>query len=320
MLTRHPADTTATTIWYDLLDPTADEISTVEAATGLTVPRRDALVEIETSSRLRLVADVLYLSTPMVWRGPAPATTAATPVSSPLGFVLAPKTLITIRFAPLGAFATYADAFATAPAGDAAAAFVGLAEAIVGRIADVLENVGHELDTISSRIFSNQVREVVKVRRPNREDADLRAILRRIGRSGDLASKLRDSLLGIGRIAPYVLTMRNDALPVDLRRRLDALRQDIAALADYDAHLTNKVQLLMDATLGLIGVEQNNIVKVLTVVSIAGIPPTLIAGIYGMNFKNIPEYDWSYGYYYGLAMIVLSTILPLIWLKWRGWF
>src|SRR5262249_56543621 len=93
----------------------------------------------------------------------------------------------------------------------------------------------------------------------------------------------------------------------------------VASLSDYDEHIANKVQLLLDATLGLINVEQNNIIKVLTIVAVVGIPPTLIASMYGMNFKGMPEYDWAWGYPYALAMIALSAVLPLVWFKWRGW-
>jgi magnesium transporter len=98
------------------------------------------------------------------------------------------------------------------------------------------------------------------------------------------------------------------------------VRQDIASLNDYDAHLVNKVQLMLDATLGLINIEQNNIIKVLTVVSVVGVPPTLVASMYGMNFHNMPELDWAWGYPYGLTLIALSAILPVAWFKWRGWF
>jgi hypothetical protein len=157
------------------------------------------------------------------------------------------------------------------------------------------------------------------IRQPARESADLRIILRRVGHSGDLASKIRDSLLGIGRIVPYASSLAADWLPPEIKPRLDTVRQDLLSLSDYDAHIVNKVQLLLDATLGLINVEQNNIIKVLTIVSVVGIPPTLIASMYGMNFKGIPEYDWSWGYPYGLALIALSAILPLIWFKLRGW-
>ena len=112
------------------------------------------------------------------------------------------------------------------------------------------------------------------------------------------------------------------ALPISaaVKTRLDTLRQDLASLNDYESHLLNKLQLLMDATLGLINVEQNDIIKVLTIVSVVGVPPTLIASMYGMNFKNMPELDWAWGYAWGLAWIVISALVPLIWFKWRGWF
>ena len=154
---------------------------------------------------------------------------------------------------------------------------------------------------------------------PAREAADLRAILRRVGAGGDLVSKIRDSLLGLARIVPYV-AWRRLAARCRASRRLETMRHDIISLNDYDAHLVNKVQLLLDATLGLINVEQNDIIKVLTVVSVVGVPPTLVASMYGMNFKYMPELAWSWGYPYGLALIALSAVAPLLWFKWRGWF
>ena len=126
--------------------------------------------------------------------------------------------------------------------------------------------------------------------------------------------------MALARIVPYVATMRGPELPAAVKTRLDTLRHDLASLNDYEFHLLNKVQLLMDATLGLINVEQNDIIKVLTVVSVVGVPPTLVASMYGMNFKYMPELDWSWGYPYGLALIAISAIAPLIWFKWRGWF
>ena len=95
---------------------------------------------------------------------------------------------------------------------------------------------------------------------------------------------------------------------------------DIVSLTDYEEHLANKTQFLLDAVLGLINTKQNDIFTVLTVVSVVGIPPTLVASIYGMNFKFMPELTWTYGYYWGLGLIALSTIVPLLWFKWRGWF
>jgi magnesium transporter len=200
-----------------------------------------------------------------------------------------------------------------------AAVFVGLLDAIADLLADILEAIAAELDTLSHRLFRSPATLASGRRPPARESADLRIMLRRVGHSADLASKIRDSLLGIGRIVPYVSGPAAPWLPFEVKPRFETLRQDVLSLSDYDAHIVNKVQLLLDATLGLINIEQNNIIKVLTIVSVVGIPPTLVASMYGMNFKGMPEYDWSWGYPYGLAVIALSAILPLVLFKWRSW-
>ncbi len=302
-------------VWFDLLDATEEEVLEVAGATGLHIPVREELSEIESSSRLRAVGDALYLSAPLVYR----AEGTRLPGTTPVGFVLTRNFLVTVRYAKLTAFTMFAEQLASLAAADGPTAFVGLTEAIVDRMADVLETVGLELDQISHRIFNSDVKEVARLRRPRGEDADLRAVVRRIGRAGDLTSKIRDGLLGIGRIVPFVTSTRGAWLSPDLQRRLETQRQDMASIADYDAHIVNKVQFLLDATMGLIGIEQNNVFKVLTVVSVIGIPPTLVAGIYGMNFKNMPEYDWSFGYQYGIAVLVLSAFVPWVWIKLRGW-
>lgn len=304
-----PADT----VWIDLLKPTAAETAFIERAIGLRLPTFDELSEIESSSRLRSDGRALYLSTPLVYR-----TTADQPLATPVGLVLLPERLISVRFEPLTAFATFGEGPIPASAGEV---FAGLVEAIVDRIADVMEQIASELDTLSHRLFRSGPADGEHRRhRPARENRDLRAILRRVGAAGDLVSKIRDSLLGLSRIVPYAAALGAGWLPETVKPRLDTLRHDIGSLSDYDAHLVNKVQLLLDATLGLINVEQNDIIKVLTIVSVVGIPPTLVASMYGMNFKNIPEYDWAWGYEWGLLLIVLSAIAPVAWFKWRGWF
>jgi magnesium transporter len=155
--------------------------------------------------------------------------------------------------------------------------------------------------------------------RPAQETANLRQLLRRVGGAGDLLSKIRDTLLGSARMVPFVTNGAAAWLEEPLKPRLGVLRADIASLGDQALFMTNKVQLLLDATLGLVNIEQNNIIKVLTIVSVVGVPPTLIASMYGMNFKYMPELSWTWGYPYGLALIAVSAVLPLLWFKWRGW-
>jgi magnesium transporter len=318
---RHPTDLDAAdlpseVVWIDLVKPDPVEIAFAERTTGLHVPSKDELSEIESSSRLRNRSGAIYLSAPLVYRADSDQ-----PLTTPVGFVLTRERLITVRFEELPSFNTFADRDLAAESDPltSAAVFAGLMDAIADRLADILENIAVELDELSHRLFRSPATEPAARRPPARESADLRIILRRIGHSGDLASKIRDSLLGIGRIVPYVSSLAADWLPQEIKPRLDTVRQDVLSLSDYDAHIVNKVQLLLDATLGLINVEQNNIIKVLTIVSVVGIPPTLVASMYGMNFKGMPEYDWSWGYPYGLTMIALSAILPLVWFKLRGW-
>ncbi len=304
----------ARAVWIDLVDPTDEEKQRVERATGLQVSTEAELQEIESSSRVsEEESGDLYMSMPLVH-----SLDRSNVRTTSLGFVLNKDRLLTVRFARSGAFETLLDRAQRFEEGHRTSAhvLVTLLEIVVDRLADELEKIRDELDAISRRIFEE---EMSSGRAPRREDEALRRTLRAIGNAGDLVSRIRDSLLGIGRIPPFVAQAGAAWLPADLRARGKTLRQDIASLSDYDAHLTNKVQFLLDATLGFINIAQNTIMKAFTVFSVAGIPPVLIAGIYGMNFKYIPEYDWAWGYPYGIALIVVSAIIPLIAFKWRGW-
>ena len=278
--------------WIDLVSPSPDETAAVAAATGFTVPTEASASEIEVSSRLATRNGILYLSMPLI--------------------------LLTVRFAPNPIF----DAIANrAPRGEdshpgSAHVLVGLLEAIVDRQADALEQIAHELDTISHRIFAMGVRQAGGRKR---EDATLRVTIGQIGRLGDSISHIRDTLVGAGRLGPYVKSAASDWFPKDLNPRLKTLQQDIASLSDFDTHLNDKLQFLLDATLGFISIAQNNVMKVMTIASVVGIPPVLVAGVYGMNFKSMPELDWQYGYFYGLALIVLTTLIPLAVFRWRKW-
>ena len=306
------ADTLRDAIWIDLIAPTTEESREVQAATGLAIPTREQLSEIESSSRLAAANGVLTLSMPLVSRfGDVPE-----PV--PAGFVLSSDRLITIRFAPSPLFDGFAERHAATaiPGRGSAHLLVGLLEAVVDRHADALEEVRTELDGISHRIFRSHP---LRLGGSKHEDRTLRETLGGIGRTGDLISFIRDSQVSAGRMVPYVQTMARDWLPADLTPRFIALTQDIASLNDFEAHLNGKLQFLLDATLGFINIAQNNVMKVLTVTSVVGIPPVLFAGIYGMNFKGMPEYDWSWGYPYGLTVIVVSALVPLIWFKLRDW-
>ena len=303
---------TSNAVWLDLVDPTDRERDTAARLSGLRVPTREDVAEIESSSRLYTDHGVLYFSMPYSYLGPDGRSQVV-----PTGFVLSDHHLLTVRYAVLPAFDTFAERFGGEGAANSSQAFVGLAEAIVDRIADVLERVAAELDRLSKATFLSE--EGAKGRNARRTDERLRSILNAIGRCGDTLGNLRDSVLALGRIAAYALQSRDEWMPVELKSRLGTLKQDIASLNDYDQQLNNKVSFLLDAVLGFINIEQNNGVKVLTIASVVGIPPTFVVGLYGMNFKNMPEYDWSYGYQYGWVMILVSIVVPLVWFRLKGW-
>jgi magnesium transporter len=312
---RAPAKLPDGVVWIDLLAPTPDEIAFVTRTTGLRVPGEAELSEIESSSRLKTENGALTLSMPAVFR------LDGRPVTTPLGFVLASDRLITVRFHALAAFQTFKSEIAgpSSVHPSSAGAFIGLLEALVDRMADVLEQVGGELDAVSHHVFrKDDGQPGGKGRR--RVENDLRERMRTIGQAGDLISKIRDSLMGVGRIAPYVAGRSLDWMPAEVKPALETLRLDVVSLNDYDAYLSGKVQFLLDATLGLINIEQNNIIKVLTVASVVGIPPTLVASWYGMNFKEMPELGWSFGYPYAIGLAVVTSVLPLIWFRVKGWF
>ena len=144
-------------------------------------------------------------------------------------------------------------------------------------------------------------------------------MLSQVGRSGDKLSEVRESLLGLQRIVGFTCEMSQEWLGAEIRTRLSTARQDLVSLTDFESHTWSKVHFMLDAILGLISTEQNEIFKVLTIVSVVGVPPTLIASMYGMNFHYMPELSWRYGYAWGLGLIALSAIVPIVWFKWRGW-
>jgi magnesium transporter len=300
--------------WIDTERPDPQEIAFLERTLKIAVPTLEALSEIETSSRLRSEKDWLYLSIPMIHRADG-----FMPALTPLGFVLSKDVLLTVHFKPMKAFDDVLESISRCPAqAGGPGVLVAILEVIVDHAADVLESVGGDLDCLSEEIFG--IHNAHARRHRPREDGDkLRGVMRKIGRNGDLTSKIEYVLLGMSRMLPYVSVNAGPYLPVDIRAKLKSLQRDISSLNDYETHLTNKIHFLLDATLGLTNIEQNNIFRILTVVSVVGIPPTFFASMWGMNFKNIHEYDWTYGYEFGLFIIAVSALTPIIWFKWRGW-
>jgi magnesium transporter len=313
MLNLFPTDTKdpAEAIWVDLYDPTDEERKRVETALSIEIPNRDALEEIESSSRLQFEDNTLQLSTPVSAHGEEEGPT-------PIGFVLTEKSLVTIRYTEMHAFEATAHLCTKRAHGlTSSEVFISLVEGMVDYGADMLEEIGLHLNKMSREAFGRYSRP--PKRGVKRRTQHLREALVDIGNTGDKLSQIRESLLALQRIAPFTREKAEQWMKPEMQARLKTVERDIRSLADFEVHLSNKVQFLLDAVLGFINTEQNDIFKVLTIASVVGIPPTFIASMYGMNFKTMPEYDWHYGYEWGLFLIVVSTVVPIIWFKIRGW-
>ncbi len=307
MILTYPPGDPAAALWIDLLQPTSDESAEVARATGLRVPSESQVSEIESTSRLAFENGAYYLSAPLV----GTAADGDHPLT-PVGFVLSPRVLLTVRFAELPSFEEARSQCSAQRAKTAEEALLHIFEIVVDRAADALEHAGAGCDDLSHAAFRGGARRKATSDR-------LSATLRRIGEVAEKISRVRDELLALGRIGSYVTESGIEGAPPINPVRMKSIRADVASLTDYEAHLAGKVQFLLDATLGFINIEQNDIVKTLTIASVVGIPPVLIAGIYGMNFRAMPELHWTLGYPFALALIVVSGLVPLWWFKRRGW-
>ena len=295
--------------WIDLEEPTRDEERLVERCIGVGVPTQEELSEIEPSSRLYERNGALYLTASVLC-----GVVDGNPTTTPVGFVLTKDRLVTIRYAtpkPIRAFTEHVHREPEL-ARDAGTVLARLLDAIIDRLADELENVAAELEQISSHIFAPNLR----ARRIPAQR--LTALLTRIGRAQTLLAKLRYSGVSMSRLLSF-LSGSGRPRAQDIEGPISSLIGDTNSLAEHTGFLTDNVLFLLDAALGLISIEQNAAMKVFSWVAVILMPPTLIAGIYGMNFEYFPELKWHYGYAISIGIMIASAILPFWILKRLRW-
>jgi len=297
-------------VWIDLVVPTIGEDKIVENAIGVMVPTREEMAEIEVSSRLYIENGARYMTATVMYNTDTdkPGTTAIT-------FIIAGSKLVTVRYDEPKPFTYLAGKLSKVCSvnTNGPSIMVELLDAIIDRVADILERLAAEVDKVSTRVFE---------RNAARDDPNQRyqAILRNIGRKGDLLSKSRESLVSLNRL---VLFFTNEAeavgLAKDQRVHLKSVARDISSLTDHASFLANKITFLLDATLGMVSLEQNNVIKLFSVMAVTLMPPTLIASIYGMNFEHMPELKWVYGYPLALIAMIIAAIGPYFFFKWKRW-
>src|SRR6476469_7259432 len=298
--------------WVDLEEPTEEEEKLVERCIRMDVPTEDEMKEIEPSSRLYEQGGALYMTVSVLF-----GVQEGQPRTAPISFVLTDNRLVTIRYAtpkPIRAFTEHARRDGELVK-DAPKALIRMLDAIIDRLADELENVSSDIEQISGHIFHKEMDER---RIPA---ARLTALLTRIGRSQTLLTKARYSAVSTLRMLSFLSGAGrvHEDNGAELRHHIGSLTTDATSLSEHASYLADNLQFLLDASLGLISIEQNAAMKLFSWAAVVFLPPTLIAGVYGMNFKHMPELEWLHGYPFALTLIFLSAVVPILYLKRRGW-
>src|ERR1700681_2519297 len=298
-------------VWIDLVKPSAAEDKAVERLAGIAVPTREDMQEIEISSRLYIENGARYMTATLMCAPDTqnPRTTAVT-------FILASHRLVTVRYDLPKPFTLVENKLArgTTPGVNGETVLLELLDAVIDRCADILERAGADVDAVSHAIFEPEG--AARTGHAKRYSD----ILIAIGRKGDLTSKVRESLVSIGRVVTFVAAAVDRVKwSKDMREQLKTMQRDVTSLTDHASYLSNKITFVLDAMLGVVNLEQNNIIKLFSVMAVVLMPPTLIASIYGMNFKIMPELEWTHGYPMALIMMLMAAVGPYVFFNWKKW-
>ncbi len=301
---------TDATVWIDLLNPTPEEEAVVERVLGISVPTRADMREIEASNRLYVENGGYYMTAFIIY-----AIAQDVPATSAVTFILSGNRLVTVRYAEPKAFPMF---LARAAKGDAPCAtgvdiMIGLVESLIHRQADLIERIQDVVDRLAPSVFDIKGGQQTRGKRLDVE-------LRTIGKEGDITARVQESAFSIDRVLTFLANaMRERGADSRITKRIKSAQRDIASLLENMRFLSTRLEFLLEATLGMINIEQNQIIKLFSVAAVVFLPPTLIASIYGMNFKHMPELDWPWGYPLALVLMVLAAVLPYVYFRRKGW-
>ncbi len=298
----------AAPVWIDLLNPTVQEDKLVEQILGIAVPTAEEMQEIEVSSRLYVENGARFMTATLMCQ-----SDSATPKTTPVTFILANHCLCTVRYDSPRPFALIEHKLGRfcGPKVSGDSVLMDLLDAIIDRSADILERVAAEVDQVSRTVFEPE------------EDAgppSYKEVLKTLGRKGDLSSKVRECLVSVGRLLSFLANEAESMKwPKDYKLQLTSMQRDVISLSDHATYLAGKITFLLDGLLGIVSIQQNDIIKIFSIAAVIFMPPTLVASIYGMNFKHMPELDWLAGYPIALMIMLGAAIGPILFFKWKKW-
>jgi magnesium transporter len=297
-------------VWADIFNPNREEEVLLESILKTEVPTHYEMHEIELSSRLYQKNGALYCTAFLITNSESDE-----PELHSITFILKDNCLATVRYSEPKSFKNYAMCLEKVPEQGfhGNTVFAGLIEFVVDRLADFLDKISHNLDALASTIFGS------KLKTEKDTKIDFEAILKEIGRNGNSISKSKESLISINRMLGFVHQTNYFKLDSDECNRVATMIKDVSALTDHSSFLSNKVNFLLDASLGMIGIQQNAIIKIFSVAAVIFLPPTLIASIYGMNFASMPELSWGFGYPFAVILMIISAYIPYKLFKKNNW-
>ncbi len=297
-------------IWLDLVEPSKAEDLMMETLLGISIPTRDDLKDIEPSSRLYIEENAVFMTASLVFR-----SDTEIPGLTDVGFILSGDRLVTIRYAEPRSFALFKASMHRFPGNcrDGAVVLTRLLETIADRTAEILEEAVTKIDDLSIAVFGDKA---AGRRRPPHY---LEARLRDVAGHHRLVAKTRDSLASLSRLLTFVYTVPQVQDDKETRELCRSISRDVQSLSEHAGFISGNITFLLDASLGLINVEQNAIIKMFSIASVVLLPPTLVASVYGMNFRVMPELEWQFGYPWAIAAMVISAVIPFFFFRWKGW-
>jgi magnesium transporter len=295
-------------VWIDLDRPSDEEEQALERLLKLDLPTADEMKDIEPSSRLYVENGATYMTAGVLW-----GVDIGAPEVTPITFVLSNGRLITIRYAEPRTFKTVAAYIQTQPdlCSSGVKTLITLLEGIIDRTAEVLEKVGTSVDQVAKEILERKRR----AKRKMASTKGLEEALDAISVDHNVTVKARESLVSLGRMIGFLALTEQVRTNKEAREHVKSLARDAASLTDHATFIASNINFLLDASLGLINLEQNQIIKIFSVAAVCLMPPTLVASSYGMNFEHMPELRWLLGYPYALGLMVISAIIPFVYFK-----
>lgn len=287
-------------LWVDIFDPSTEEVEWVQREFQIEFPSLSEREDIEISSRYWEEEDSITINTFFLIREGENA------FNETISFILKEDYVITVRYRQLKTFSEFVRRLMTNPTVFKTGyhVFAGILEIKVASDSDVLETISKEISKLGKIVSTGSI-DVTE------------SVFESISFYEDMNMTIRESLIDKQRVLSSLL--KSYKVPSDVREEIRIMIKDVNSLIDYTKFNFERLNYLQNTFLGLLNIEQNKVIKIFTVLAMVFLPPTLIASIYGMNFENIPELHWEYGYYIALFAMVLSATIPLVIFKRKGW-